>query len=203
MGLDVGTILKLVTVIQWLDGDIMQNVFNATIAGSGGPYDEVDVVADMLEWAEDLYANLTTFLSDECDGSEIRVYEYDPVDDDWDEVGSDAWVWNPSESGEQLPRGVAGLINAKSFDPDVSGKKYIGGMTETYTDDGLVGTGMLAALAAFAVDWYTPFTGSTSSADFQPVIWSPTHITPYILTGTVIIPTIPAYQRRRKQGVGI
>lgn len=203
MPLSVGTILKAVAVLQWLDGDILQNVFNATIAGSGGPYDEEDVVDDMLEWIEDMFANMTTSNSDEIDGSEVRVYEYDSGDDDWDEVGSTAWVYNPSATGDQLPRAVSMLINAKTTNPDVNGKKYLGAPTEGDVDDGLWNATILAQIALFAIDWTTPFTGTTSSADFQPIIWSPTKLTPFSMTGDVIIPTIPAYQRRRKQGVGI
>jgi len=203
MSISVGEILKVVAVIQWLDGDIMQNVFSTVVSGSGGPFDEADIVDDMLEWVEEMYANIVTGVTDDVDGSEVRVYVYDPVDDDYDEIGSVAWVWNPSDTGEYLPRGVAGLINCKTTDPDVSGKKYIGGITEVGAVDGLIGNGMITLLSNFAVDWVTGFTGSTSSADFTPGVWSPTRTNFYAMSGSVIIPTIPAYQRRRKQGIGI
>lgn len=203
MSIPVGTILKVVTIMSWLDGDIIQNVFNATIGGAAGPYDEADIVADAVAWADVMYAAFTTFVSDELDGAEIRVYEYDPVDADWDEVGSDAWTWNPSGAGEQLPRGVSLLINAKTTDPDVNGKKYVGGLTEPSSEDGLWHSSVLVPAVDFAADWVTPFTGATSTAPWVPVIWSPTKGTPWVLSGAVLIPTIPAYQRRRKQGVGI
>ena len=95
MSISVGEILKVVAVIQWLDGDIMQNVFSTVVSGSGGPFDEADIVDDMLEWVEEMYANIVTGVTDDVDGSEVRVYVYDPVDDDYDEIGSVAWVWNP------------------------------------------------------------------------------------------------------------
>ena len=203
MTIPVGTILKVVAVMSWLDGDIMQNVFNATIGGSSGPYDEADIVADALAWLDVMYGNLTTTVSDECDGAEVRVYEYDPPEDDWDEIGSDAWTWNPTGTGEQLPRGVALLINARTLDADVSGKKYIGGLTEPSALDGIWWSTMLASAADYADDWIAPFTGATSTAPWVPVVWSPTKTQPWVFNGAVIIPTIPAYQRRRKQGVGI
>lgn len=203
MSLSVGDILQIVAVFQWLDGDVFQNVFNAEITGSGGPFDEADVVDDMLDWLDEMFANLTTRTSDECDGSECRVYVYDPVDDDWDEAGSDAWVYNPTGTGDQLPRGVAGLVNSKTVDPDVNGKKYHGGGGESSTIDGVYQAAYLTDLAAFSVDWVVPFIGAASGATFSPGVWSPTNTAHYLMSGSVVIPTIPAYQRRRKQGVGI
>lgn len=203
MTLSVGEILQIVTVLQWLDGDIMQNVWNAVISGSGGPYDEADVVDDMEEWMDEVYANIVDRTSDGLDGSEVRCYVYDPVDDDWDEIGTNAWGFSPSDAGEALPHGVAALINCKTSDPDVSGKKYMGGAGESSADDALWSSTHLSALAALAVDWVTPFVGSTSGADFTPGVWSPTRTNFFFMTGQVVIPTIPAYQRRRKQGVGI
>ncbi|GAH44247.1 unnamed protein product, partial [marine sediment metagenome] len=203
MSLAVGEILQIVAVLQWLDGDIFQNVFNAVISGSGGPYDEADVVDDMEEWLDDMFANMVARTSDECDGSECRVYVYDPIDDDWDEVGTNAWVFNPTGSGDQLPRGVAGLINCKTTDPDVNGKKYMGGGGESATIDGVFQAAYLTDMALMAVDWLTPFVGSTSGADFTPGVWSPTRSNFYPMSGQSVIPSIPAYQRRRKQGVGI
>lgn len=203
MSITVGDVLKVVAVLQWVDGDIMQNVFNVIVAGSGGPYDDADVVDDMLEYVENMYAEIVTGVTDDLDGSEVRVYIRDFVDDDWDEVGSVPWVFNPSDTDEYLPRGVAGLINVKTSDPDVNGKKYIGGLTESGAVDGLVGNGLLVLYAAFAVEYVTLFAGTTSSADFMPGIWSPTRGNFFYMSGAIIIPAIPAYQRRRKQGVGI
>jgi hypothetical protein len=203
MSIQVGDVLKVVAILSWLDGDIAQNVFNAVITGTGGPYDDGDIVADALTWVGTMYANLTSNMSDEIDGSEVRVYTYDNVDDDWDEIGSSAWTFNPSEATDQLPRGVAGLVNARTTDPDVNGKKYLPGICEGGCTDGQFGAGQLSAHANFADDWMSSFTGGTSGASWVPGIWSPTRTNFYACSGTAIIPSIPAYQRRRKRGVGI
>lgn len=203
MSLTIGDILKVVAVLQWTDGDIAQNVFSTVITGSGGPFDEADVVDDMLDWVEAMYLNIVDRVSDELDGSEIRVYIYDSVDEDYDEIGSAVWTFNPTDVNSQSPRGVAGLLNCKTADADVNGKKYLPGSTEAGVDEGLWSTGELLDYAAFAVDWVTGFVGATSGASFFPGVWSPTNLAYYAMSGTVIIPTIPAYQRRRKQGVGI
>ena len=203
MSVTVGDILRVVAVMSWSDGNIMQNVFNMVVTGTGGPFDDDDIVGDALDWVETMYANLTSYVSDECAGSEVRVYIYDSGDDDWDEIGSDSWTWTPDVVADELPRGVAMLVNAKTTNPDVNGKKYIGGITEGGIAEGLINAITLAAGAAFAADWLTGFTGAVSGATLQPGIWS-TKLTNFLAaSGTYIIPTIAAYQRRRKRGIGI
>ena len=76
MSVTVGDILRVVAVMSWSDGNIMQNVFNMVVTGTGGPFDDDDIVGDALDWVETMYANLTSYVSDECAGSEVRVYIY-------------------------------------------------------------------------------------------------------------------------------
>lgn len=203
MTIAVGDILRVVAVLSWLDGDLLQNVFNVKVDGGGGPFDDADVVDDMTDWLDDMYANYVARMSDEINGSECRVYKWDTGDLDWDEVGIDAFAFNPTVPDDQLPRGAALLINAKTINPDVSGKKYIGALTEAAVTDGLFTAGEIIAAAAFAVDWFTDFTGAASSADFDPGVWSPTREAFFTMGDVAIIPAIPAYQRRRKNGVGV
>ena len=203
MSIPEGSILKMVVSCLWTDGNIIQNVFNAVVTGAGAPWDEADIVLDAISWAEDLFFNLTGGTTNHLDGSQVQVYEFDPQDQDWDEVGSGAFTWNPTGTGEQLPRGVAALINLRTLDPDVSGKKYVGGMVETNLDDGLWSSTILADLLSFAVDWYAGFVGTDSGADWLPGVWSPKGTVFKTALPQVTIPAIPAYQRRRKRGVGI
>lgn len=203
MSITVGEILRVVAIMGWTDGNIMENVFNMVVTGTGGPFDEEDIVGDALDWLETMYANMTSFVSENVAGSEVRVYVYDPVDDDWDEIGSDAWTWTPNVTADELPRAISVLINAKTSDPDVNGKKYLGGITEGGVALGLINSITLTAAALFAVDWLTAFTGAVSGASLTPGIWSPTRTNFLVATGTYLIPAIAAYQRRRKRGIGI
>lgn len=203
MTISENTILKVVATQVWTDAEVNQNVFNATITGAGGPWDEEDVIDDALDWVATMYATLNTLWNQNLNGSHITVYKYDAGDDDWDEVGTRSWTFVPASTEHALPRGVAGLINAKSADPDVSGKKYLGGMTEAQGSGGVWGGATLADLADFADEWGAPFSGFTTTADWIPVIWSFVNKVAVPMVETYIIPTIAAYQRRRKQGVGI
>lgn len=203
MAITVGDILRVVVTYAWLDGNLNMNVFNALVGGSGGPYDEADIVDDALAWATAMFSEVVSSMSDQMDGSQVQVYVYDSIDDDWDEVGSDAWVSAPAHSDDQLPRGVAFLINARTDDPDVQGKKYLGGMTEAGVTAGLIIAATLIQMDGFADEWTLPFVGGTSGADWIPGVWSVKNSELAPLTGTFVIPAIPAYQRRRKRGVGV
>lgn len=203
MAITTGDILRIVATYLVTDGNVMQNVFNAVISGGGGPWDNEDVIGDALTWIEDIYANIVLQASDEIDGSQIQGYVFDAVGDDWDEFASENWVWNPSDTADILPRGVAALINLKSEDPDVSGKKYFGGFTEGGNIGSFWHNDTVTSLIAAGVDWATDFVGSETSASWAPGIWSPTNKAFYNAGTVMVVPFIPAYQRRRKRGVGI
>ena len=202
MSITVGDILKVVCTMAYTDGNIIQNVFNAVVTGSGGPFDEDDVVDDLVDWLDDMYSNLSVHIAAAIDPTAGHVYVYDSVDDDWDEIGAKLPTFTTTNVAELLPRGVALLVNARTTDPDVNGKKYLGGLVETGWDSTFWDSGVITSVIAFTVDWYTAFVGSASGATFTPAIWSPTRTAAYPLSGTFIIPTMASYQRRRKPGVG-
>ena len=203
MSVVTGDILRIVASMLWTDGNVNQNVFNAVVTGAGGPFDDSDILDDAEAWLDDMYANLTANISDELDGNEVIVYKWDAGDQDWDEVGSQAWTWNPSAVPDQLPRGVAGLVRLWTEDADVQGKKYIPGYTEDAIADGLFGGGVVTGLLSFAADWYLPFAGVGSGATWTPGIWSVVGLVFKAAVDHFASTTIPAYQRRRKRNVGI
>lgn len=203
MSISVGDILRVVATVAWTDGNLQQNVFNAVITGSGGPFTDGDIADDAEAWVANMFANLVSNMSDECDGSSVAVYKYDAIDDDWDEVATVGWTFNPTGTIEQLPRGVAALILGRTTDPDVYGKKYLGGLIEANLTDGLCSSAFLITMLAVAADWITPFVGGTSGASWTPGVWSVVKgsLLPFVTSYTAN--AIPAYQRRRKRGVGI
>lgn len=203
MSLGSGDVLRVVASMLWTDGNVNQNVYNCVVTGGTPPYDDQEVIDDMEDWLDDMYANITANVSDELDGNSVIVYVYDAGDDDWDEVGSQTFTWNPSGTADQLPRGVAALVRLYTTDPDVQGKKYLPGFTELAVADGLISAGTLTAMLALAADWYLPFVGTASGATFTPGIWSV--VGKLFVAGVdhIAASAIPAYQRRRKRNVGI
>ncbi len=198
-----GDILRIVATLAWDDGNLMQNVFNALVTGAGGPWDDQDIADDAEAWMDNMYANLVTLLSTFVDGSQVQVYKYDAVGLDWDEVATNTFTFLPTDTGSELPRGSAGLITARTTNPDVIGKKYIGGLTETFLTQGLWSGGTLVLFLAMAADWIIPFTGGVSGATWTGGVWSVKDSVLYPFTDNIAAIGIPAYQRRRKRGVGI
>lgn len=203
MTVTVGTVLKVVCTLVHLDTGVIQNVFNAVVGGSGGPFDDADITEDLNTWVEDIYSEILDMVSEDITASETTSYEYDTGDDDWDELGSEVPSLIFTRTEDLLPRGVALLINAKTTDPDVNGKKYFGGLTEVYWDGTAWNVALFTQMADLSLIWGTEFVGAASGATITPAIWSPTRLAAYPLTGTFVMPVVAAYQRRRKPGVGI
>lgn len=203
MGISEGTILRVVLTLLFSDSSVMQNVFNAVLTAAGGSDDEQDVADDMADWMDDIFTNLIPKMWDGITASDVTVYEYDSVDDDWDEVGSGTPTFVPAAADNLLPRGAAAVVNANSIDPDVQGRKYFGGFTEIQYSELGWGGAVITVLVAAAADWITTFVGAATGADFQPVVWSPTGKVAKAFSGVVTVPIFAGYQRRRKEGVGI
>lgn len=203
MSITDGEILRIVASMIYGDGNINQNVFNAVTTGGGAPWTEEDIIDDASDWLDNMYTNVVNQVVTNLGGNEIIVYKYDSIDDDWDEVGSQSWVFDFTGAGDELPRPVACLVRLWTTDPDVQGKKYIPAHTEAVLTNGLWTAGAITNLLAFAADWYAPFVGAASGATFTPGIWSV--VGGLFVAGVdhVATTTIPAYQRRRKRNIGI
>lgn len=198
-----GAILRIVASMLFPDSVIAQNVFYAVFTDTGSSTDEQDVVDDLRDWVDDIMTEIENSISNMITPGTVKVYNYDAGDDDWDEVGESNMLWEPVSVVDMLPHGVAALIHAKSSDPDVQAAKFFGGLDEDKQADGTWSAPVLAVLALAAAEWVAPFVGATTGADFFPGVWSVVNSNFFYFNQTVVINSIPAYQRRRKPGVGI
>lgn len=203
MSVVANDVLRVVASFLWIDGDINQNVFNIRAPAAGGPWDDTDVVDDMEDWLDNMYANFVNIITEDVAGNEVIVYKWDAVGGDWDEVGSQSWGFTPTYTASYLPKAVAALVRLWTTDPDVQGKKYIPGLTQGHNTDGLWLGSMLTALLAFGADWYLPFVGSATGVTFTPGIWSVVGSLFRAGVDHIAANAIPAYQRRRIRNVGI
>ncbi len=198
-----GAILRIVASLLMPENVIAQNVFYAVFTDNGTSDDEDDVVDDLATWIEDMYTTLAGQVADEVSVTGIKVYNYDVIDDDWDEVGDAVITFTFTSGSDMLVHGVALVVHAKTTDPDVQAAKFIAGLSEPTTVDGLFTAAVLADVVDFAVDWTTPFVGAITGALFGPGVWSVANQNFFLFSGTEVINAIPGYQRRRKPGVGI
>lgn len=203
MSITDGEILRIVASMIYGDGNINQNVYNAVVTGGGAPFAEEDILDDAETWLNDMYTHVVNQVVTNLGGNEIIIYKYDALDDDWDEVGSQAWVFDFTGAGDELPRPVAALVRLWTSDPDVQGKKYLPAHTEAVLTNGLWTAGAITNLLLFAAEWYAPFVGAVSGATFTPGIWSVAQTVFKAAVDHYATSTIPAYQRRRKRNIGI
>lgn len=203
MAIPDGAILRVVASLLFPESVIAQNIFYAVFADTGGSDDDADVLSDLADYVEDMFSELDTQVADEIALDSIKVYIYDPLDPDWDEVGDELLTDAFANAEDMSPHGISMVIHAKTTNPDVQAAKYLGGFGETSTVDGLWGVGALTAAANFANTWTTAFVGAATGGDFAPGVWSPTKLNFFIFNGVEVVGGIPGYQRRRKPGVGI
>lgn len=198
-----GAILRIVASLLFPESVIAQNVFYAVFADTGASNDDQDVVDDLAEWLEDAYTLIAGFIDTSVSLTDIKVYNYDSIDDDWDEVGAASIGLAFTGTTDMLPHGVAYLLHAKTTDPDVQAAKFIGGFTEGGQADGIWLSSINTVMATWAADWVTAFVGTATGGDFSPGVWSVAQQVFKVFNGVINLNSIPAYQRRRKPGVGI
>lgn len=203
MSISDGTIIRVVSNLLFPDNVIAQAVFHLVATDLAGGNDEDEVVQDMEEYIGDLYDGINNQISHELTPGELKVYEWDPIDEDFDEVGTGVTDATPSHASTFLPHGVALVQIFYTLDPDVQGRKFWPGITEGSYEDGVISGSTLTIFAAMAVDLVTTFTSTVLSNVYQPSVWSPTQGLAYAYNGTVATNATPGYQRRRKPGVGI
>ena len=196
------TILRVVPSLVLPDNVVAQNVFYCRFNDDGTSTDEQDVADDAVEWVDDILDEMSSATSDDVTPDICKVYFYDAVNDDWDELGSDLLTFTPTATGDPLPHGTAALIHAETTDPDVRASKYFTLFSEDHHTALRWTSGVLTQLANAGVQWSTDHVGSTTGATFNPGVWSIRLGAFLLLNQDIIINAIAAYQRRRKPGVG-
>jgi len=202
MSLSNGDILRIAVSLLMPDSVIAQNIFYAVLTAGTDPYDEADIISDVKDYIEDIYESWDSIGDSGVSLDNIQVYVYDSVDDDWDEVGSDTSSVAGLVSGDMLPHGVAAYTQARTTDPDVSASKYWPGLTETSQSEGNWVSATMTQLAALAAIWVAGDTGAASGATLEAGVWSTKNTNFFAFNGNVVVNGFPAYQRRRKPGVG-
>jgi hypothetical protein len=191
--------------VQWYASGIgfAANVFQAKLL-QDSPHSISDsyTTATMKDWIERVMAPMETHVVVDVDIVQASIYR--KVGPLWNLQGTTSIVFVPASIGDPLPSGVAALIRAKTYVSKVEGKKYLPGLSELSQTAGLWVAGVLSDLALVAVQWISGFDDlSDSTSHWYPGVWSLKTLDFQSFAPDAVIPDVPAYQRRRKQGVGI
>lgn len=103
---------------------------------------------------------------------------------------------------EVMPAGVAGYIAGYTDIPKATGKKYVPGIAEAMVTDGQFTTAGQAALLGLAAAYIADVAGGGSAILIAGLLSKKLEqFVPF--TAVYAYNSLPAYQRRRKAGVGI
>lgn len=185
-------------------GDVV-NVYHWKTGGSGTP-SETDVMNAIDTKLSTMWTLLNTNMPEEQDPYDIR---YDLVDlvggveVVTQNLGTRSWTVTtpPSASTDGLPPMDAAVVNLRTAIPRVFGRKYIGQLTETTQNDGLLTGTILTNLASFITEYLTPITVSGTFTLTAGVI-TPRSATQFAAFISGAVNAVVGSQRRRRKGTG-
>lgn len=103
---------------------------------------------------------------------------------------------------EVMPAAVSAYLGSKTAIPQVRGSKYVPGIAEQTIDDGIFNAGALANMALLLID-YLKDLNVAGGGILRPGTISKREANFLSFTKVGLLNDVPAYQRRRKVGVGI
>lgn len=164
--------------------------------------EEEDIVTTLATWIEVLYAEIETNISLEVAGGLMKVYRgVIGVPYEWDKIGEASPVFDFALATDMLPHGCSALLRAYTTRGKTIGRKYIPGFAEGAQLDGTWVASAVTNLIAAAAAW-----GTNAAVDgnnrLAPGVFSTTTELIHPMTDEFVVPVHPAYQRRRRPGVG-
>lgn len=201
MAIAGGASIKAAVEINLIDEVVAMNIYYFK-ADFQEEQSDGDVVSAVQTWVEDLYESINSEVVTDITMGVTTVYVYNSITDQWDNHG----VCNPSVSfngaGSMLPHGVAAMVRMYSTHARSTARKYIPGFDEASCTDGTWDAGALTELGSFLTLWRSTEQVSVNNV-LIPAVWSTVSSQTYERgTGGVVLAQ-PAYQRRRRPGVGM
>jgi len=199
MTIDAGDVVKCTARMEVSGGIAVQNTFFAKSLAAA-PIDDQDAMDDLAAWLDAMY--------DHIDGNMTPLLSF--VDIQFHEmvanrpIGTEPWpTMTVGGSGaDPTASGVALGLTAHTLVNRVRGRKSIGVLSDTDMIALKFAGGVLTVALLFGAAWITPFAGSVSGETWTPGVWRRKTST-FVSFKDVVVRTIPWYQRRRAENVGI
>lgn len=195
---DNGDILRIGALFLFNGVSIVANTYHVRVTAGGG-LTYAQAADDISEYLEDIYDEVDELFSDEMASYAITLAN---VTQDTT-YGTFNWT-NPitgNEVNQWLPQGLCCFTWGRTLKPRVQTRKYWGVFTEISTLDGRWTPALVTACTNAHILHHTSFVG-TNGLTILGVAYNRTLGTYTDITG-VTNTNIPAYQRRRKVGVGV
>lgn len=176
------------------------NVFTHRYQGSDVPDSDIlDAIEDWAtnEWG-DIWANLATGGTTLQDA---HVTVESLAGEVLQDLGYIALAIAGVTSGEVMPAAVALYLQLNTSTPGVYGRKYVPGIDEGFIDDGIFNSGGLVNAALLLLNYIQGLPVAGGGTMYSGVNSTKAGAFKSFQAGG-LFSAIPAYQRRRKEGVG-
>ena len=197
---EIGEIIRIAAFFTHPAGSVAQNVFIYEVQDS--VVDDADLLSDYQAWFfTDWIDNWQDLANDQC---VCDYLEFDVLNGDGTvkrNIGPHDFDSAGLLTGEPTSAGVAAYLQATSERTKSLGKKYIPSLDETMITDGQLNATAIAKMAVLLLEYMEVVPVGTSTM-LVPGVLSRVTETFQEFTGSGYITDIPAYQRRRKPGVG-
>lgn len=200
MTIDNGVSIQAVQKINLPDGVEANNVFYF-LCDFATPQDEDDIMDAIETFMENLYGEAAGIINEDCTIGPTIIYSWSGVLSEWTRLGERTPTRAFTQVGDRLPHGVSLLIRAYTTQARCIGRKYLAGLGEGSQTDNEWTAATLASAADFAAAWITP-RAIDASNELLPGSFSTKTLACRPFTDEVVVLTMPAYQRRRRPGVG-
>jgi len=193
--------IKLAQEINLLDSVTAMNIYYFISEFAETQTDE-DVLDTLETWVENLYTEINAEMISGVSLGLATLYVWNSVLVQWDNHGTFTPSVSFNNASDMLPHGVAALVRMYSEASRSIGRKYLAGFGEDMQSDGDWAAGAITNLGSFLTRWSAKAEVSVTN-DLYPGVWSTTAHVVYRTAQEGVILAQPAYQRRRRPGVGI
>jgi hypothetical protein len=198
---DVGDIIRLVVEYSIPGASTVLNVFHWLIV-DGNP-DSPDVIDDFEDWVTNVWGvDWTDLAQSACSIIGLALDIVDVSGHVLENIGAETLAIAGGVGGEVGVAAASAFMKADTALPKTRGTKYIPGLGEGNLTDGLLTTETLGDVALLFLDYILLYIGAVSSARYVPGVVSRTEEAFVEFEGGGYFTDVPAYQRRRKPGVG-
>lgn len=206
MTLAVGDILEIVATWDTPLASVAQNVWHYEMV-SGAGADEADFLVGVKSNWDIAFNALDEDIHEDFAAILLEGFVRDAVLHQWDGIGQIAQTGVVGLNlGDFEPHGVAALGTVLTDTLRRQGRTFLPGINDAAIVDGILVAAFEAKLATYMLAFDAPITvtgGVFNWCTYNVDALSPLFETAALASGTIIAKSLPAYQRRRKPGVGL
>lgn len=190
-------------------GSRIENDYHFALTGGGGNVaTDLDLGGVINTWLTEVYSTLDALLTTGISDVTLDIKEVQWTGVQWD-IFRNVNVWTiditPADAVDELPLGVAALVKFPTIYGRRMGKKFLGGFSKTgITANGAWVGAYVSGIGASLDTLLTPRTVTATPSNLTLNYAVLNHqLGGWNAPTSMLVSFEPAYQRRRKPGVGI